>query len=139
MASPAGVTNGTKVVLGIEDSGAAGTYNSLEGAATHSAAFRRALIEITNKSSDHFREYLSGDEVTKALDVTVEALYSTDPSYADLRAGFLSGNIIKVRRTIGAIVLDADMLVESMSDSANLNEVVKSSFSLKSTGEFTEA
>lgn len=139
MASPSGLQNGTKVVLGIEDQVNTGTYNSLEGEATHSAAFSRALIEVTNKSSDQFREYLSGDEGTKALDVTVESLYSDDEAYGDLRAAYFSGNIIKVRRTIGALVLDADMLVESMSDSANLNEVVKSSFSLKSTGTFAEA
>lgn len=139
MPSPVGVTNGTKVILGIETTQGGGTFTPLEGEATHSTAFNRALIEITNKSSDQFREYLTGDEGTKALDATVESLRSDDAMYARLRAAYFSGLPIKIRRTIGAIVLDADCMVENMSDSANLNEAVKTSFSLKSTGTFTEA
>lgn len=139
MASPAGVTNGTKVIIGIETTLDSATYTPLEGEATHSIAFNRALIEITNKSSDQFREYLSGDEGTKALDVTIESLRSDDAMYARLRAAWFDGTILRIRRTLGALVLDGDMLVENMSDSANLNEAVKSTFALKSTGEFTEA
>lgn len=139
MASPAGINNGTKVVLGIETTNGSGTYTPLEGEATHSVAYNRALIEITNKSSDQYREYLTGDEGTKALDVTVESHKSSDAMYQRLRAAWFSGEAIKVRRTINGVVLDVSCMVESMSDSANLNESVKTSFSLKSTGQFTEA
>ena len=139
MASPNGLVNGTKVVLGIETTSGSGTYTPLEGEATHSVAYNRALIEVTNKSSDQFREYLIGNEGTKSLDVTLESMRSDDAMYARLRGAWFSGDVIKVRRTIGSLVLDVDCLVESMSDSANLNEAVKTSFSLKSTGTFTEA
>jgi len=135
MATPAGISNGTKVILSIDTGG--GTYVPLEGEMSHSMAFSKAIIEITNKSSDEFREYLAANG-TKSLDVSLESLKSIDAVYAVLRAAWFSGVEVPVRRSLNGLVLDVNCLVESMSDSAGLNEAVKTSLSLKSTGTFTE-
>ena len=135
MPSPAGIENGTNALL-IK---LVGTEQLVIGALmSNGSAFNRALVEITNKSSDQFREYMTGDEGTKTADHSCECLYSTDVAYQAMRDAYFSGEIGKYFFVYDGAASDFyDFKVESFSDAANLNEAIKTAFSLKSSDEFS--
>lgn len=133
MANPAGILNGTSVVLQVNTGSG---FVNVEGTASDSDAFNRALIETTNKSSEEFRTYLANSG-TKSLDTTVEALYSNDAAYDLLFQAVLNGDDISAQRVFGSYTVTVSYQVESASPSFGLNEAGTNSFSLKSNGNFT--
>lgn len=135
MVSPVGVVNGKQCLL----LKLVGNEQLVIGALmSNSSAFNRALIEITNKSSEQFREFLTGGEGTKTADHSCECLFSTDTAYQAMRDAWLSGEIGKYFFVYNNVASDFfDFKIENFSDSVNLNEAVKSTFSLKSSDSFS--
>ena len=136
MADPQGIVNGQKVLLRI-DTGSG--FINVCGETTNSFAFNREAIETTNKCSEQNRTYLDGDEGTKSLDVTLDALYCTDPAYVFLRQKFFDGVIFPAQRVIGSLTTSVNLKLLSMSDTADNNATISTSFTLNSSGAFTEA
>jgi predicted secreted protein len=136
MANPAGIVNGTKVLFKVNTGSG---FVVIEGESTHSMSFNREAIETTNKSSDQYRTYLDGDEGTKSIDVTVDSLYSDDAAYQFLRAKYFDGAIFPAERVIGSLTTTVSCKVTAMSDTADRNNAVSTSFTLNSSGAFSEA
>ena len=136
MANPTGIVNGTKVLFKVNTGSG---MVIVCGETTHSASFNREAIDITNKCSDQFRSVLAGDEGLKTLDVTLDASYSDDPAYQFLRGAYFSGAEVPAERVIGTTTTTCTIKVLSMSDTADSNAAVTTSFTLNSTGEFSEA
>ena len=135
MANPSGIVNGTGVILQV-DTGSG--YVNVSGEATHSVSYNTESIDTTNKSNDQVRTLLTG-EGTQSIDITLDTLYSDDAAYQFLRAAWFSKEEVPVNRVVGGVTLAASVMVQSMSDTANRNESVGTSFTLQSTGSFTEA
>lgn len=136
MANPAGIVNGTKSLFKI-NTGAGQVV--VGGEVSHSRAFGREAIDTTNKSSDQYRTVLDGDEGLKTLDITLDALYSDDAAYQFLRGLYFSGANTAAEYVVGSLTGTCTVKVVGMSDTANGNETVSTSFTIQSTGSFSEA
>ena len=135
MANPTGIVNGTKVLIQIDTGGG---YVDVCGEASHTITFNNELIDITNKCSEEVRSLLAG-EGQQSFDMSVDALYSDDAALQFLRASYFSRAKVPVRRTLGSLVLNGTIMVQSIADTAPLNDKVTGSYSLVSTDSFTEA
>lgn len=130
MAAPTGLINGTKVLL------LKGASDQVIGAiVSNSASYSRALIEVTNKSSEQFRELLTGDEGTRTVDFNCECFFSSDATYQAMRTAWKTGAIDEYKLAVDGVIKTQKFYasVENFSDSFNLNEAVKTTFTLKSS------
>jgi len=134
MATPTGVINGTNCLLVKQMNN--GSQKIIGALISNSNSFSRALIESTSKSSDEFREYMIG-EGTKSADHSCECYFSDDAAFLEMRQAWTSGEIGRYLFVYDGAATDwFDFIVETDSETANLNEAVKASFSLKSSNQF---
>ena len=135
MSSPNGVVNGTKCLLVKQLTNDQQLF--IGALVSNNSAFTRALIDATNKSSNGYREYLIG-EGTKSAEHSCECYFSSDEAFQEMRDAWKTGEIGRYFFVLDNKQTDIfDFKVESFSDSVNLNEAVKTSFSLKSSDEYT--
>jgi predicted secreted protein len=136
MANPAGIVNGTKSLFKI-NTGSGQVV--IGGEVTHSRTYNRESIDTTNKSSDQYRTMLDGDEGTKSLDISLDVLYSDDPAYQFLRGMYFSGANTAAEYVVGGLTGTCTVKVTGMSDTADRDGAVSTSFTIMSTGTFSEA
>lgn len=74
--------NGTEVILRVKHSN--GQFFNLGGQMTHTETLNNGIIDITNKSSEQFRELLGG-QGTQSIDLTVELTFNSEAGYLYMR------------------------------------------------------
>ena len=127
MANPTGLINGTKYLLLLGKTPIGAVFTS-------SQSYTKSLIEITNKSSEEFRDMIDGG--TKSLDVSFECLFQSHGAYQLIRDAWSTGEIQQFDFAINGVVQNYPFycVVENLADTGGLNEAMKTSFSLKSSG-----
>lgn len=136
-----GARNATKVLVMREDTPASGTFSVIGGQSSHTLTINNALIDITNKSSDEYRELLAGSGLRSA-DLSMEITYSSDSVFAsvkadvDTRAAILYKLVFDPTGT-NSDVFSATMIINSFGESAGNGEAVTNSVSMQSTGAYT--
>lgn len=135
MANPTGIVNGTAAILQINTGGG---FIDICGEVTHSTTYNTESIDTTNKCSDQTRTLLAG-EGTQSIDISVESLFSDDAAFQFLRSKYFDKASFPAQQIIGSNTLSVTVMVTNMADTAGLNETVKTSFTLNSTGTFSEA
>ncbi len=133
MSTLIGVQTGTKIVVEIEDAPDSGTYTALPGETAHSLSRAFELIDISNKTDGDVRVFLEG-EGRKLLDLTIEAINNTDPTYQLLDSNAEAFTFPRIRRVAGGKTIISKYGITAVSDNPTLNTGFANSYTLSSHG-----
>lgn len=131
-----GVLNGTDVKLAIETTPSGGVFSDIGGLISNSLTANNGAIDITNKTSDSFREILDGEGL-QSMDLTAEIVFSTDANFAIMKAGYTSKANLLYQMARGAEVIEGEFYITSWAESSPDNDKVTVSVSLQSNGAWT--
>lgn len=135
----AGEQNGTKVFVAIEDEATPGTFNFVGGQTSHTLTLNNSPIDITNKSSQSFRELLEGEGL-QSCDLGLELIYNSDDAYKQMRGQAQAKTSKKYQILIGAdTVLEGNFMVATFGETSPDNDKLTNTVALQSTGAFTFA
>ena len=131
-----GVLNGTDVKLAVETTPGGGTFADVGGLISNSLTANNGAIDITNKTSNSFREILDGEGL-QSMDISAEIIFSTDTNFAIMKAGYTAKSNLLYQVARGSEVVEGEFYIASWAESAADNDKVTVSVSLQSNGAWT--
>lgn len=131
----AGEINGTNIGIGIDDAGT-GTFTNIGGINTQSFTLNNGAIDITNKTSQSYREILDGEGL-QSLDLTIEVLFSSDTAFNAVKASALAKTIKPYQIDRGGQVLSINGYITSFAETHPDNDKATASISIQSSGAIT--
>jgi predicted secreted protein len=133
--NPTGIVNGSKYLLYKTLSG--GGTQLVGGLLANSSTYTRDGIDITNKTSQQFRELMDGDEGVKYSEHSCEVVFSSDAAYLEMRDDFKTGTIRDYVLHYGdGKTQTIPFKITNMSDSAERDTTANTSVTLASSSEF---
>lgn len=131
----AGELNGTDVGVAIDitDSGA---FTDVGGLVTNSFTLNNGAIDITNKSSQSWRELLDGEGL-QSVDISTEIVFSSDAAFGAMKASAVAKTIKPYQIARGSDVLEGGFMISSWAETSPDNDKHTVSVSLVSSGAIT--
>ncbi len=130
---------GKDLILDIEDDLLAGTYNAVGGFRSNSFTINGESVEITNKGSNGFREFLDGAGI-RSLSASGSGVFEDDVTFAGVNDKVLAGTIANWRITVpGLGTYTGKFHIGSLEMAGEHNGEVTYSISLESAGAITFA
>ena len=130
----AGELNGTDVGIAIETG--PGAFTDVGGVTTNSFTLNNGAIDITNKSSNSWRELLGGEGL-QSVDITFEVVFKSSTSFTAVRTQALAKTLVGYQIARGAVTLTGDFYITSYAETAPDNDKVTASISMQSSGAVT--
>lgn len=133
----AGSLNGSLVFLLLK---VLGQWRIIGGQVSHTDTINNNPIDITNKSSQDYRELLEGEGL-QSRDISLEIYYSSDATYQLLRglAKSRESADFRILRSGTGVNDDIKAVVSSFSEVAPMGDRLSNTITLTSTEEFSDA
>lgn len=129
--------NGSKVYLRAYDE-VAETYEVLVGELNYTSSISTDIIDVTTKSSNSYRDLLA-EEGLQTNDINCECIFNTENGFELFRTSSKNKTKLKVQiyNSDDETGIEGEYMVSSFSESSPMDSALTASFTLASTGEFS--
>lgn len=134
--------SGSNLILSVEDTSTAGTYNQAAFMKDITMDFAAGLADVTNQQSSGVREMLAGTGI-KGFDVSFSAIYDVADAQGMilLRTNHLARSLVNIQISDGieTITCAVEVVSVGISAASDGTDAIQASVTLKSSGAVTVA
>lgn len=130
-----GAQNGTNIFLAVESTPGSGTYTMVGGQTSHTMTLNNTIIDITNKTSQQFRELLA-EEGNQSIDISLELTFCSETAFDAVKAQARAKTQLSYQIAYDTEVLTVTLQVASWAETSPDSDKLTASVSFQSSGSF---